>query len=104
MHEKHEMYMANVNQTLTYPMRPIFHIYKRVGLIGTRVELISTRVGLIGTCVGYARLFRYQHAGIGNAKTSLLGSKPMPGNANGFALQWNIGFMVQNICLISNGL
>ena len=38
-------------------------------------------------------VFRYQHVGIGNAKSSRWGSNPKPGpNASGFASQWNIGF------------
>ena len=50
-----------------------------------------------------ARLFRYQHVGIPNAKSLLWGSKPMQGpNANGFVLQWNIGLKVtKNIIGIS---
>ena len=40
-------------------------------------------------------VFRYQHVSIGNAKLWRWGSKPMPvPNANGFALQWNIGFIL----------
>ena len=37
-------------------------------------------------------VFRYQHVGIPNRKLWHWGSKPTRGpNANGFALQWNIG-------------
>ena len=43
--------------------------------------------------VGCARLFRYQHVDIPNAKLSLWGSKPTrQPNTSFFALQWNIGF------------
>ena len=39
-------------------------------------------------------IFRYQHVGIGNAKMWRWGSKTTRGpNANGFALQWNIGLI-----------
>ena len=35
--------------------------------VGIHVGLIGTQIGLIGTHVGSARLFGYQHVGIGNA-------------------------------------
>ena len=52
------------------------------------------------TCVWVSRwvtqcfcVFRYQHVGIGNAKSSRWGCNPTQGpNASGFASQWNIGF------------
>ena len=59
------------------------------------VGLISTHVGLIDIPIGYVRLFRYQHVGIGNVKSLRWGSKPTRGtNASGFALQWNISFLL----------
>ena len=46
-------------------------------------------------CVGgnaNLSVFVYQHVGISNVKLWHWGSKPTGGpNANGFALQWNIG-------------
>ena len=40
-------------------------------------------------------VFRYQHVAIPNAKLWCWGSRPTPGpNANGFALQWNVGLRV----------
>ena len=46
-------------------------------------------------CVGFARLFRYQHVGIPNAKFSRWGFCPMrTSNVMGYALQWNIGLML----------
>ena len=59
----------------------------------TRVGLIVTFIGLIVTHIGAARLFRYQHVGIGNANPSRRGPDPTPSpNVSGFALQWNIGY------------
>ena len=52
--------------------------------------------------VGSARLFKYQHVGIGNAKLLCLGSRPARDtNMSGFALQWNIGF---NLTMISKNV
>ena len=45
-------------------------------------------------CVGSARLYRYQHVGIPNAKFSHWEYSPTrTPNARGFALQWNKGFI-----------
>ena len=86
------MYMANVrgpNLTSIPPAR-----------IGAPVEH-RLMLGTISLCwallahVGPAKLFRYQHVGIPNAKSSCLGCKPTrEPNASGFTLQWNIGFTV----------
>ena len=55
--------------------------------------VIVTRIGCIVTRVASARLFGYQHVGIPNGKFFCWGSRPTRGPiANGFALQWNIGF------------
>ena len=43
--------------------------------------------------VGWMRVFGYQHVGIGNTKVSRWGCCP---STSGFALQWNIGFTIQN--------
>ena len=51
---------------------------------------------LVGGNVNFS-VFVYQHVGTSKAKLWRLGSKPMPRpNANGFALQWNIGFNFKN--------
>ena len=43
---------------------------------------------------GNFSIFRYQHVGISNAEMWLWGSQPTQGpDTNGFALQWNIGFI-----------
>ena len=67
------------------PTRPIFHLLA----LGVRVGgNASFRVR-----IGSARLFRYQHVGIPNAKFLGLGYCPMQTpKARGFVLQWNIGF------------
>ena len=50
----------------------------------------SFRVG-VGANANFS-IFRYQHVGIGNAKSSHWGSYPTLGpNANGFASLWNVG-------------
>ena len=52
-------------------------------------------IGSAGVGVGSARVFRYQHVGIGNVKSLRLGSRPTRDhNASCFALQWNIGFRI----------
>ena len=64
-----------------------------VGSAGVGVWSAGVGVGSAGVGVGSARLFRYQHVGIPNAKRSRWGSGLTRGpNAKGFALQWNIGF------------
>ena len=72
------------------PKPPIFHLLRlRVGVEGN--ANFSVRVG------GNANfsVFRYLHVGIPNAELWHWGSKTTRGpNANGFALQWNIGFIV----------
>ena len=76
----------------------------RFGCIGGHVEYIGGRVGLIGGRAGSARVFGYQHVGIGNAKVLHWGYSPTQSpNASGFALQWNIGFRLargSHICII----
>ena len=60
------------------PRPPIFH-------------LLALGVGDEGNA--NFSVFRYQHVGMGKAKLWRWGSKPTGGAyANGFALQWNIGF------------
>ena len=94
--KQHEMYMSNA-----YPTRTIFHwlaLGLALGHIGSCLALLA-RVGhywlALGGRVGSARLFRYQHFGIPNAKSLRWGSKPMRGpKASGFALQWNIGLRI----------
>ena len=67
----------------------------RVGLIGGRVGWIEGRVGWIEGRVGSARFYLDQHVGNGNTKSSHWGYRPTRDpNAKGFALQWNIGFIV----------
>ena len=74
----------------------------RLGPNATYIPL--THVG--GFAIGDAKICvtqrkRYQHVGIGNAKVWHLGSKPTPvPNANGFALQWTIGFILQMLQLV----
>ena len=69
---------------------PIFHLLALGVGVGGNANF-SVHVG------GNANfsVFRYKHAGIPNVKLWCWGSKPMRGpNVNGFASQWNIGFMV----------
>ena len=68
------------------------HIRARVGLTVTRVGLFVTCVGSIVNRVGSARLFGYQHVGIGNAKCS------QKLRVRGFAFWWDIG-LSYHICL-----
>ena len=45
--------------------------------------------------LGITQILAFLDVGIGNAKLWRWGSKPTPGpNANGFALQWNIGLIL----------
>ena len=70
------------------PTQPIFHWLALGFCVGGNANYMF-RVG------GNANfsVFRYQHVGIGNAKSSRRGCYPTPDpNANGLALQWNIGF------------
>ena len=98
----YEMYMSNTSLTLN--ANHIFHwlvLGLALGILGSRWALL-TRVGhywlALGGHVGSARLFRYQHVGIGNVKLSRWGSKPMRcPNASGFGVQWNIGFRTTNV-------
>ena len=93
----HEIYMPNENPALAYPTRIIFHWPTSGVSIGGnanfRVQVsgnVNFRVG-----VGSARLFRYQHVGIPNAKFSRSGYWPTRTlNARSLALQWNIGLSV----------
>ena len=78
--------MANVSPNATGP----YATY----IPSARVRSETLPVGSAMLCVGSARLFGYQHAGIGNAKYSRWGSSRMQApNASRFALQWNIGLM-----------
>ena len=53
------------------------------------------RVGSAGVRVGSVRVFKYQHVGISNAKSSRWGFRPTRGaNAMGFALRWNISLRI----------
>ena len=81
--------------------RKLYSLGLALGIIGLHWALLA-RVGHYWLAsrgrVGYARLFRYQHVGIPNAKSSCCRSKLTRGpNANGFALQWNIGLTVTPI-------
>ena len=77
------MYMANGKI-----LQPIFH-WLALGFSGGGNAIFMFHVG------GNANFstFRYHHVGIPKTKLWHWGSKPTPGpNANGFALQGNIGF------------
>ena len=75
----------------------------RVGArVGANVGHYKLMLGIISSCwasfarirghVGSASIFRYQHVGISNAKSSRWGSKPIQGpNANVIAFWWSIG-------------
>ena len=68
------------------PYSTIIHVRSQ-----TKSELYS--MCLRWAHVGSARIFRYQHVGIGNTTCSRWGQNPTQSpNASGFALQWNIGF------------
>ena len=93
--------MANVNITLAYPTRTIFHLLV-LGLSWARVGSAGVGVGFAGVGVGSARFFRYQHVGISNVKRSCWGlDQTLSPNTSGFALQWNIGFKLLGIDLIN---
>ena len=71
---------------------------------GTQRNLYSTDLRLgytLGNAnfrfgVGCFRVFRYQHVGIGNAKSLRWGCNPTQGpNASAFASQWNIGLTLR---------
>ena len=69
------------------PTPPISHLLALGVGVGGNANF-SVRVGGNANFIS----FRYQHVGIPNAKLWRWGSKPTQGpNANGFALQWNIG-------------
>ena len=61
--------------------------YIPLARIGARVGSVGARVGSGGLRVGSARVFRYQHVGTGNAKSS------QGCNASDFALHLNICFI-----------
>ena len=89
------MYMANANPCIP---NANYIPLARVGSVGARVGSVGACVGSGGLRVGSGALrwvrgvFRYQHVGIGNANPSHWGPYPTQRpNANGFALQWNIG-------------
>ena len=71
-------------------MPPIFHLLAYgVGMRGNA----NFRIRVLGNA--YLSVFRHQPVGIPNAKLWSLGSRPMGGpNVNGFASEWNIGFMI----------
>ena len=69
-------------------MQPIFHWLALGFSIGGNANFMFH----IGGNANFIVL-RYQHVGMPNAKLWHWRSKPTPGpNANGFVLQWNIGF------------
>ena len=73
--QKREVYMANGSPNARVPKA---------------TYIPPACVASLGLHVWSARLFRYQHVGIGNAK--VLRDYPTRGpNTRGFALQWNIG-------------
>ena len=83
-----------------------------VGSIEAHVWSAEARVGSLGRCVGLpgvrvgsARVFRYQHVGIPNAKCSCSeSSRTLGPNAKGLALhlQWNIGFRTPMLCAMKH--
>ena len=93
-HIPHEIYMANASPNAREPKEtyiPPARVGSRIGHYRLPLSNISLRWALLA-CIGSARLFRYQHVGIPNAKSSRWGSKPTRGpNTSGFVLQWNIG-------------
>ena len=73
---------GNPTQPIIYP--PI-HVGRCIGSVGSRL-------GSMGLCIGSRKLFKYQHIGIGNAKLSRWGCRPIRDlSVSGFALQLNIG-------------
>ena len=72
------------------PTQPIFHWLALGFCIGGNANIMF--------CVGgdaNFSIFRYQHVGIPNTKVSRWGYYPKrTPNARGFALQWNIGFII----------
>ena len=78
-----------------HPTQPIFHLLALGFCVGANA---NSRVG-VGGNTNFS-VFRYQHVGIGNAKSLRWGSKPTRGpNASAFASQWNIGLRVFLILL-----
>ena len=81
-------------------MQPIFH-WLTLGFCAGGNANFMFRVG------GNANfsVFRYQHVGIPNAKLWHWGSMSMRGpKANGFTLQWNIGFRCRVVLLLHYSL
>ena len=69
---------------LAYQRQTIFHPLA-LGLVGVSIEYAEIHLGCMGFRFGCGRVFRYQHVGIGNAKSSHWGYKPMRGpKVNGF--------------------
>ena len=62
LHKQHKMYMANANQSLTYPMRTIFHWF----VLELTTGPPGFALGLPGFGLG-CRVFGYQDVGICNA-------------------------------------
>ena len=74
------------------PKPPIFHLLRlRVGVEGNANFSVP-----VGGNANFSVFQIGQHVGIPNAELWHWGSKTTRGpNANGFALQWNIGFIVR---------
>ena len=85
--KKHEMYMANSRKFAFGTQRNLYSTDLRLG-----IALGNTNFRFR---VGCFRVFRYQHGGIGNAKSLRWGCDPTQGpDASSFASQWNIGFSI----------
>ena len=79
------------NMKLTCPGKPNANVpnanHIPLACVGSFCWVFGIRVGSGGVGVGFAKVFRYQHGGIGDLKWLRRGSKPKQGrnNANGFA-------------------
>ena len=81
---------ANANPNVNFANAIIFHLLTQGVTFGGNSN--------VEVHVGSARLFRYQHVGIGNAKWLRWGPRPLGDpNANGFAFWCNISFDIKCI-------